>query len=100
LNLAGSGGGGHYGNFIEAVRSGNPQDVNADIEGGHLSASLCHMANISYRLGRDLTFDGANEKFVGDKDANKMLSGFPQVKNGKVTKAHGYRKRYVVPENV
>jgi hypothetical protein len=58
------------------------------------------MANISYRLGRDLTFDGAKEKFVGDKDANKMLTGFPQVKNGKVTKAHGYRKGYVVPENV
>ncbi|MHC4153758.1 MAG: Gfo/Idh/MocA family protein [Planctomycetota bacterium] len=99
-NLAGSGGGGHYENFIKAVRSGNPEDLNADIEIGHLSASLCHMANISYRLGRDLTFNGAKEKFVGDKDANKMLTGFPQVKNGKVTKAHGYRKRYVVPENV
>ncbi|HUT31750.1 MAG TPA: Gfo/Idh/MocA family oxidoreductase [Sedimentisphaerales bacterium] len=99
-DLTGSGGAGHFENFTNAVRSGKPEDLNADIEGGHLSAALCHMANISYRLGRDLTFDGAKEKFVGDKDANKMLAGFPQVRNGKVVEVHGYRKPYVVPEHV
>ncbi|HUW19107.1 MAG TPA: Gfo/Idh/MocA family oxidoreductase [Sedimentisphaerales bacterium] len=99
-DLTGSGGGGHFENFIHAVRSGRLQDIPADIEGGHLSAALCHMANISYRLGRDLTFDGAKEKFVGDRDANRMLSGFPQVENGRVVKVHGYRKPYVVPEKV
>ncbi|MHC4617758.1 MAG: Gfo/Idh/MocA family protein [Planctomycetota bacterium] len=99
-DLTGSGGGGHFGNFINALRSGRPEDLTADIEGGHLSASLCHMANISYVLGRDLTFDGAKEKFVGDKDANRMLKAFPQVKKGRVAKVHRYRKPYVVPEKV
>ncbi len=41
----------HYGNFIKAVRSRKREDLNADIEVGHISTSLCHLANISYRLG-------------------------------------------------
>ncbi|MHC4646177.1 MAG: Gfo/Idh/MocA family oxidoreductase [Planctomycetota bacterium] len=99
-DLTGSGGGGHFENFIYALRSGKVEDLNANIEGGHLSAALCHMANISYRLKRDLTFDGAKEKFVGDKGANKMLTGFPQTENGRLNKVYGYRKPYVVPERV
>jgi len=45
------GGGDHFGNFLTAVRSRNHEDLNADIEEGHLSSALCHMGNISYRLG-------------------------------------------------
>lgn len=48
----GDGGGQHHINFIEAMRSGNPEDLRADIREGHYSAALCHMANISYRLGK------------------------------------------------
>lgn len=48
----GDGGGTHHLNFIEAVRSGKPEMVRADMRQGHLSAALCHMANISHRLGR------------------------------------------------
>jgi predicted dehydrogenase len=48
----GDGGGTHHVNFIEAVRSGKPGNVRADMRQGHLSAALCHMANISYRLGK------------------------------------------------
>ena len=48
----GDGGAGHARNFIEAVRSRRSQDLNAEIMEGHKSAALCHMANISYRLGR------------------------------------------------
>ena len=99
-NLAGSGGGSHFENFINAVRSAKTDDLTADIEGGHLSAALCHMANISYRLGRDLKFDPAKEKFVGEPDANRMLAGFPQTKAGRLIKVNKYRKPYVVPEKV
>ena len=99
-NLTGSGGGGHFENFIYALRSGRSEDLTANIEGGHLSATLCHLANISYRLGRSLTFDGAREKFPGDNEANRMLSGFPQVENSQLSTARGYRKPYVVPEIV
>lgn len=45
------GGADHYDNFIKAVRSGKHTDLNGDILEGHLSSALCHVANISYRLG-------------------------------------------------
>jgi len=51
-----SGAGDHFGNFISAVRSNRRQDLKADIQEGHLSSSLCHLANISYRLGRPVPF--------------------------------------------
>jgi predicted dehydrogenase len=47
----GDGGAGHQANFIQAVRSRKTSDLRADIETGHTSATLCHLANISYRLG-------------------------------------------------
>lgn len=45
-------GGDHFGNFVQAVRSRDRGQLNAEILGGHLSAGLCHLGNISYRLGR------------------------------------------------
>jgi hypothetical protein len=49
--FAGDGGGGHVKNFFDAVRSRRKQDLAAPVETGHLSASLCHFGNISYRVG-------------------------------------------------
>jgi predicted dehydrogenase len=45
------GGGDHFGNFLSAVHSRNPADLNAHILDGHLSSALCHLGNIGYRLG-------------------------------------------------
>jgi predicted dehydrogenase len=45
------GGGGHQANFIKALKSRKQSDLHADIQEGHLSSSLCHLGNISYRLG-------------------------------------------------
>ncbi|HQR06686.1 MAG TPA: Gfo/Idh/MocA family oxidoreductase [Gemmatales bacterium] len=45
------GGGSHYANFVKAVKSRKVSDLTADIEEGHLSSALCHLGNISYRLG-------------------------------------------------
>jgi len=42
---------GHHENFIKAVRSRKPSDLHAEILEGHLSSALCHMGNISYKLG-------------------------------------------------
>ncbi len=67
-------GGDHFGNFFDAVRSRKIEDLNCDIEEGHPSAALCHLANISYRLKRTLNFDPASEKFVNDAEADKMLT--------------------------
>jgi hypothetical protein len=46
-----TGGGDHFDNFLAAVRSRRPEDLHADILEGHLSSALCHLGNISYRLG-------------------------------------------------
>ncbi len=46
------GGGDHFANFLRVVRSRRLCDLNGDIEQGHLSSALCHLGNISYRLGQ------------------------------------------------
>ncbi len=85
--MAPPGGGGHYGNFIDAIRSGKDEDLHCQIYEGFMSAALPALANISYRLGRKLTFDGATEKFVKDKEADKLLT-------------RNYRAPYIVPKVV
>jgi predicted dehydrogenase len=47
-----SGGGDHFVNFIEAVRKGSRDHLNADVEVGHVSTAVCHTGNISYRVGQ------------------------------------------------
>jgi len=79
--------GNHWANFLDAVRAGKDEVMHSDINEGHLSTSLCHLANISYRLGRSLKFVGKNEKFAHDADADAMLTRV-------------YRKPYVVPATV
>jgi predicted dehydrogenase len=124
-------GGGIFGNFIQCVRSRKTEDLDAHILEGHYSAALCHLANISYRLGEEmpfdkrakqfaesgpasdalaqmqehlkdngvkledekyrvgrfLQFDAATEKFIGDDEANKLLT-------------REYRAPFIVPEIV
>ncbi len=46
------GGGNHFENFIQAVRSGRREDLHAEILEGHRSTSITHAGNISYRLGK------------------------------------------------
>jgi len=80
-------GGSNWANFIAAVRSRKVSDLNADIEEGHLSCVLMHLANISYRLGRSLNFDAATMSVSGDSEANRMFT-------------RPYREGFVVPKNV
>lgn len=84
---SGKAGGDHYANFIKAVRSRKTSDQNGPVETAHLSSSLAHLGNISYRLGRQLNFDPKTEKFIGDEKANAMLK-------------RNYRAPYVVPDKV
>jgi hypothetical protein len=46
------GGGNHLSGFIEAVRSNRPDKVACPVQDGHLSAALCHLGNISHRIGQ------------------------------------------------
>jgi predicted dehydrogenase len=41
----------HAANFIQAIRDRNSSILNGRIEDGHISSALCHLANISFRMG-------------------------------------------------
>ncbi len=41
----------HFANFIDAVRSRRVEDLNSDIREGHISSAMCHMGNVSHKLG-------------------------------------------------
>lgn len=62
----------HMGNFFDAVRSRKQPICPAEV--GHRSASVCHLAGIAVRLGRKLKWDPVKEEFVGDKEANALLT--------------------------
>ena len=64
----------HFENFIGAVRTRKTAGLKAPLEEGHLSTTLCHLGNISYRVGRSLEFDGERERFVGDEQADRLLA--------------------------
>ncbi|MBN2473004.1 MAG: Gfo/Idh/MocA family oxidoreductase [Pirellulales bacterium] len=124
--------GGIFENFIDCVRSRDRTKLHADILDAHYSAALCHLGNISYRLGQQvpgttkpevlgvheeasrswsdictaldnaigldlekstyqlgpmLQFDAEKEKFVGNAEADKLLT-------------REYREPFVVTEEV
>ncbi|MCG2460415.1 Gfo/Idh/MocA family oxidoreductase [Flavobacteriaceae bacterium F89] len=88
MDLTGGGGGeAIFQNFIDAVRSNDRSLQTCDITVGHQSTVLPLIANVAYRLGREVRLDGKNESFVKDKEADKMLT-------------RDYRKGYVVPDKV
>jgi predicted dehydrogenase len=64
----------HYQNFIDAIRANDPKLLACDVMEGHLSSTLPHLANISYRVGHALTFNGKTETFENDKAADKLLT--------------------------
>jgi len=77
----------HFANFIEAVRARDPRRLHGPVETAHTSSGLAHLGNIAYRVGRRLEFDPASERFVGDSEADALLT-------------REYRKPYAVPDQV
>ncbi|WP_020469820.1 Gfo/Idh/MocA family protein [Zavarzinella formosa] len=63
----------HFANFVKAVRSHKKEELNCEIEEGHLSAALCHLANVSYRLGEEKTL-GELKEIGSSKQANAALT--------------------------
>lgn len=76
--FAGGGDNHHFANFVKAVRSRKHEDLNADILEGHLSSALCHIGNISYRLGSKATATEIASQFGGDKESLETLDRFQQ----------------------
>ena len=46
----------------------------ADVEIGHRSITVCHLANITRSIGRKLRWDPEAEKFIGDAEANDQVN--------------------------
>jgi hypothetical protein len=61
----------HLRNWVNCLKSrGRPV---ADVEIGHRSATVCHLANIARWTGRRLHWDPAKEMFVDDRAADELL---------------------------
>jgi len=73
----------HVANFLKACRSRNVKDQHCDIAVGAASAAVSHLATISYRVGRKITWDNAKGRCVNDPEADKLIT-------------RDYRKPYVV----
>ena len=72
-----TGGGDHYGNFIDACLSRNAEDLNADVREGHLSAAISHLGNISYYLGE--------QNKVSVDEARRIISGVKSLDDNLAT---------------
>ncbi len=123
-------GGDHFRNFVNAVKSGKHEDLNADVLDGHLSAALGHLGNISLRLGEPQPLskndpfgknDEGNESFNRMREhlkSNSVDLDKTMVRVGRTLRLHPkaetfvddaeackmltreYRKPFVVPEYV
>jgi hypothetical protein len=62
-------------NFLDAVRSRRPEDLNAPMETGHLSALYCHLGNMSYRLGRKVPTAEGRKAVESSPLAREQLEG-------------------------
>jgi hypothetical protein len=62
----------HHEDWLKCIRT-RERPV-CDVEIGHRSVTVCHLGNISMRVGRKLHWDPAKEQFVDDPDANRWLS--------------------------
>jgi predicted dehydrogenase len=63
----------HMKNFLTAVRSRDPKTLTDGLDTAVVSANYCHIANISYRVGRKLTLT-EGPKFGNDAEANALIT--------------------------
>jgi hypothetical protein len=66
-NLDGDALGRHVHNFLGAVAANDPSKLNADIQEGHLSSSLCHLGGISHQLGKPARAGEISEQIKSDE---------------------------------
>ena len=66
----------HGRNWLASIKTRRPPIC--DVETGHRSATVCHLANLGYQLRRPLTWDPDKERFVGDDEANGLLNRVPR----------------------
>jgi predicted dehydrogenase len=62
--------------FVRAVRSRKLEDTRIDILEGHISTAFCHLGNISYMLGQQLSRQEVREQVVGDHHIDGAFGRF------------------------
>jgi predicted dehydrogenase len=62
----------HFQNWLDCIKTGAQTACPAEIS--HRSTTVCHVANISLRLGRPVRWNPETEQFVDDPEANSMIS--------------------------
>ena len=62
----------HHQDWLNCIRT--RREPVAPAEAGHRSSSLCHLANFSLLLGRNLFWDPVRENFHDDAAANAMIA--------------------------
>ena len=81
LPMVGDGRGAHWATFLHCVKT--RQEPISDVHSHMRALNVCHLAGISARLGRELSWDAKAEQITGDSQANAML-------------ARAYRKGYEI----
>jgi predicted dehydrogenase len=61
----------HVRNFLDCIKT--REQPRSDLESGTRVATICHLANISLRLGRQLQWDSVREEFKNDEEASRWL---------------------------
>jgi len=70
--------GGPFGSFINAVRSRDQEDLNAEAIEGHFSSALCHLANASYRLGEEVPFNSKTKALGDNKEVHQTFENLKE----------------------
>jgi len=73
--------------FVDCIRSRRAQDIHSPIEEAHISTTLVHLANASYRLAVPCDSILRRSRSFGDEEASRLLRG-------------SYRAPYIVPEEI
>jgi hypothetical protein len=61
----------HFREWFAAMRGEG--EVSCPAEVGHRTASVCSLANITYRLGSTISWDPRSERITNDASANRLL---------------------------
>ena len=81
--------GGPFGSWLHAIRTRKVEDLNADVEVGHYSSALCHLANISYRLGEPVPFNASAQKLGDNKEVVETFKNLQENLTGVGVKLTG-----------
>ncbi|HEU4753610.1 MAG TPA: Gfo/Idh/MocA family oxidoreductase, partial [Armatimonadota bacterium] len=83
----------HFRNFIDCMRSRKVEDLHGEIAEGHLSSALCHLGNVSYRLGEPVSFGQKPRALENNEAGMETLQRFEQhlAENGVDMQQSQYR---------